>query len=149
VGELQKSGVYHAVFADSMRSAWRSMVGISCNLCNGASTAVDRQHARVFGAVAPGNLVALSARHGQPAWFTPFGDVLHYEGVSEANGVVYSIETSGFLDAVDAGTGAPLLHRFLPADGAEFFTFGSAGPAIARDTVYVPVGSRLIAYRVH
>ncbi|HKN94053.1 MAG TPA: PQQ-binding-like beta-propeller repeat protein, partial [Thermoleophilaceae bacterium] len=41
VGDLQKSGVYHAANADTMKPAWSEIVGVSCQACNAASTAFD------------------------------------------------------------------------------------------------------------
>jgi hypothetical protein len=79
------------------------------------------------------------------------GDPFHYESVSVAGGVVYTIDGLGFLDAYRADNGLPLLKRLLLADaGSDALPTGGAssdGVAIARDTVYVEAGSHVIAYR--
>src|SRR4051812_39213323 len=41
VGDLQKSGVFHVANATTMKPAWTHIVGLSCQVCNAASTATD------------------------------------------------------------------------------------------------------------
>ncbi|HEV3232387.1 MAG TPA: hypothetical protein VG245_09045 [Candidatus Dormibacteraeota bacterium] len=76
-----------------------------------------------------------------------------------ANGVVYTFDTTGFLDVLDAATGLPLLRRPMTVDaGAPAVSFTSGGIAIAYHTVFVaaseggpaagtPMNGYLIAYR--
>ena len=147
VGELQKSGYYHAAFADTMERAWAAPIGAPCAVCNADSTALAG--GRIFAVGTPGGVaVALDARNGSPGWASPVADGVHYGSVSTADGVVYTVDSLGFLDAFDATTGAPLLHRPLSPDaGQPAAGLTSAGVAIARDTVYVEAGGDLIAYR--
>ncbi|MCA1825108.1 MAG: PQQ-binding-like beta-propeller repeat protein [Mycobacteriales bacterium] len=172
VGDLQKSGVYHAVLADTMardtikngkpvpattKPVWQSEVGHSCPACNASSTAFDPATRRVFVAAAPGSVMkAVSVDdvgpNHIPLWSTPIGDGIHYESVSTANGVVYTVDNWGFLDAYDASDGTLLLHRPLAFDasdsGADVVGYSSAGVAIAHHTVFVAAGSHLFAYRL-
>jgi hypothetical protein len=67
--------------------------------------------------------------------------------VASANGVVYTVDYKGFLDAYEAATGAPLLH--LPMIAATHARYDStltdpilswAGVSVARNTVYASIG---------
>jgi plastocyanin len=60
--------------------------------------------------------------------------------VSTANGVVYTVDFRGFLDAYDAATGVSLLHRSLNLGGPAEPTPSWGGVSIARGTVYAAVG---------
>lgn len=177
VGDLQKSGVYHVVRTDTMtdfsytsdgtptpsstRPAWTAEVGESCQLCNSSSTAYDARSRTIFADVAPGTfMVAISAVDGSVRWRTPIGDGAHYESVSYANGVVYTVDNGGRLLAFDADDGTLLLQESLiPAaagdapstgdTGLDSVTFGSGGVSIARHTVFAADGSHIIALRAN
>jgi len=146
VGAMQKSGVYHAVLRSNMTRAWSRVMGMPCFICNGSSTAAAG--GAIFAAASPpGQMVSVSSG-GLPRWVAPIGDVLHYESVSSADGVVYTIDTAGDLDAFDARTGAPLLRRPIIVDTRSSVAgLVSSGVAIARETVYALAGDFLIAYR--
>jgi polyvinyl alcohol dehydrogenase (cytochrome) len=151
VGDLQKSGVYHAADASTMKGAWTALLGGSCLLCNAASTAFDGQ--RVLGVSTPGGIMnALGRDDGSVLWRAPVGDGFHYEGTSVADGVAYTFDGDGFLDAFDAATGAVLLHRPMSPDtGSPMVNLVSAGVAVAGHTVFAaasdPSDGYLIAYR--
>ncbi len=147
VGDLQKSGYYHAAYADTMRRAWSVPIGAPCALCNADSAALA--DGAIYTVGTPGGLMtALAQSTGRLRWAAPVGDGAHYGSVSSADGVVYTLDSLGFLDAFDAATGAFLLHRPVSADaGQPVVGVTSAGVAIARHTVYVEAGSSLIAYR--
>ena len=150
VGELQKSGVYHIVRADDLSRVRRVTLGVSCLLCNGASTAYDASLQSVFAPASPGpNMVAFRPRDGALRWASPIGDVVHYQPPAVADGVVYSLDSNGFLNAWDARTGVPLMRRPLAVDGATraIGALASGGVAVANHTVYVAAGSHLLAYR--
>jgi hypothetical protein len=149
VGDLQKSGVYHAVDGASMRGVWTSMLGFSCVVCNGSSTAYDDTDSAVLADVGPGSVMtAVASANGSPRWRSPIGDGIHYEGVSVADGVAYTVDFYGNLDVVDEHTGLPIARRPMLADaGPDTMTFGSAGVAIARGTVFAAAGSHVVAYR--
>jgi hypothetical protein len=63
--------------------------------------------------------------------------------------VVYTLDSSSFLDAFHARTGVPLVRRQLALDGAPdaIGALASGGIAVANHTVYVAAGSHLLAYR--
>jgi outer membrane protein assembly factor BamB len=136
VGDLQKSGVYHAAHAGSMQPAWTALGGASCQACNAASTAFDGHS--IIGVFTPGGTMDAMARDdGTIAWRAPIGDGLHYQGTSTADGVAYTLDGNGFLDAFDAGTGESLLHRPMAQDtGAPMVQLTSGGVAIAQHTVF-------------
>ncbi len=137
VGDLQKSGVYHAAQAGSMKPAWTALGGASCQACNAASTAFDRHS--IIGVFTPGGTMdAMSRDDGTIAWRAPIGDGFHYQGTSTAAGVAYTLDGNGFLDAFDAATGEALLHRPMAADtGAPMAQLTSSGVAIAQHRVFV------------
>jgi hypothetical protein len=150
VGDLQKSGTYHAVYADDMKLAWRRQIGLSCQVCNAASTAYA--NGSIFSDVSPGTLMtSIASRTGDARWLSPLADLIHYESVSVADGVVYTTDGLGFLDAFRADNGLPLLRRSLILDGGldAIPPSGTAsnGVSIARHTVYVEEGGHVFAYR--
>ena len=155
VGDLQKSGVYHVADAASMAPVWSTIVGASCQVCNAASTAVSPEG--VFGEGVPGGLeFSLDPATGSRTWTTPVGDGVHYQSTSEANGVVYTTDMAGFLDAFDAASGMLLMRRPLTEDtSAQSGALSSSGIAIAYHTLYVASSGEtsstgegfLIAYR--
>ena len=146
VGALQKAGVYHTALPSTMQGAWSTVVGVPCFACNGSSTAVDRSG--VYAAASPPGQMVSVGMTGLPRWVGIVGDALHYESVSTSDGVVYTIDDAGDLDAFTAATGLPILRRPIVLDTHQSVAgVMSSGVAIARDTVYVAVGTFLIAYR--
>jgi outer membrane protein assembly factor BamB len=137
VGDLQKAGVYHVADAATMTPVWETIVGVSCAACNAASTAVDATG--VYGVGTPGGVAfGLDAADGATRWSEPVGDGAHYESVSVANGVVYTVDGTGGFLAFDAASGEPLLHRSLSVDtGKPAGGLTSNGVSIAYHTVYV------------
>ena len=145
VGELQKSGVYHAVDAGTMKRVWATPVGGPCAACNAASTAADAKG--IYGEGAPGGTMFSLDLAGAYRWAAPVGDGAHYESTSTANGVAYTVDNAGSLDAFDTGSGVPLLKHPLAADvGQPVSDFSSAGIAIARHTVYAAEAGFVVAY---
>jgi outer membrane protein assembly factor BamB len=147
IGELQKSGYYHAAYTDTMERAWTAPIGGPCAFCNADSSAVVGNS--IYAVGTPGGVLAsMGTATGQLNWASPVADGVHYGSVSTADGVVYTLDSLGFLDAADAATGAPLLHRPVFADTKQPATnITSAGVAIARHTVYVEAGGSLVAYQ--
>jgi polyvinyl alcohol dehydrogenase (cytochrome) len=141
VGDLQKSGVYHAARADTMAPAWSALVGVSCNGCNGSSAAFDGSSIDVIGT--PGGAAYSLARDdGSTNWTAPVADGTHFQSVSTADGVVWTVDSLGFLDAYDASDGSVLAHRPMSADaqGAVVNRSSSSGVAIAEHKVFVASG---------
>ncbi|HEX9775180.1 MAG TPA: PQQ-binding-like beta-propeller repeat protein [Actinomycetota bacterium] len=154
VGDLQKSGVYHAVYADTMSRAWTAQVGTPCVACNAASPAVDTTPSADGGqvytvATVPGQVWALTKEHGRARWVMADGvGGTHFQPVSTANGVVYTMNNAGDLTAYDAATGLPVLKRNLAQDvGAYAGDLSSQGVSIARNTIYAASASFVVAYR--
>ncbi|MGB8652393.1 MAG: PQQ-binding-like beta-propeller repeat protein, partial [Mycobacteriales bacterium] len=147
VGDLQKSGYFHAAFADTMERAWSTPIGAPCAVCNADSPAVAGGSILAVGT--PGGVLAsLGQGTGVLGWVSPVADGVHYGSVSEADGVAYTVDTTGCLDAFDAATGVPLLRRPMTADsGQPIVGITSAGVAIAYHTVFVEAGGSVIAYR--
>jgi len=142
VGDLQKAGVYHVARADTMAPAWTRNVGGPCQLCNAASTAFDGR--AIVGVSTPGGSMFSLARDGGAVnWLSPVADGFHYESISVADGVVYTVDGNGFLDAFGGATGTPLVRRQLTADtGAPTgASLTSNGVAIAEHMVLVAASS--------
>jgi outer membrane protein assembly factor BamB len=140
VGDLQKSGVYHAANATTMKPAWTALVGASCQACNAASTAV--YGGSIEGVGTPfGTMFSLARDTGARNWLSPVGDGVHYQSVSAADGVVWTVDNLANLDAFDASTGQVLAHRPLSVDaGAPVTNDTSAGVAIAEHKVFAAAG---------
>ncbi|HVL33049.1 MAG TPA: PQQ-binding-like beta-propeller repeat protein [Actinomycetota bacterium] len=150
LGALQKSGVFHAVYAETMQSAWTATVGVlptvTATAGNAGSPANDGDKIYVVGN--PGVLHALDAETGRIQWVAVVGDGVEYHPVSVANGVVYVIGNHGMLMAFDARDGSPLLASSMPRDASRAcFTF-AGGVSIARGTVLANCDGTLIAYRL-
>jgi polyvinyl alcohol dehydrogenase (cytochrome) len=133
---LQKSGVVHAVYADNMEKAWSTIVGAPCALCNVSSTAFDGKDT-LFAAGAPGsNVFGLDGDTGAYKWAAPVADGTHYQPLSYANGVLYTVDSSGRLDTYDTALGVPAFSRPMSADVGDACTSLSGGVAIANEHVY-------------
>lgn len=149
IGGLQKSGVYHALYADHMQRAWTSVVAPPIAISNAGSPAVGA--GRVYTYVTPGTIWGLDASSGKYRWAAPVGggspDI--FQAVSFANGVAYFVDNLGFLNAFDASLGIQVDKRPLAADAgsADAVSRSSQGVAIARNTIYAPSGGNLVAYR--
>jgi polyvinyl alcohol dehydrogenase (cytochrome) len=155
VGAGQKSGIYHLVDTSTMKGVWSTPVGPPSSVGGiVGSTAYDGKS--LYGPVTVGGYAwSLDRASGTPRWLTPFADGAHWGNpVSTANGVVYSVGLTGFLDAFDAATGVPLLHHWMGADVAPGDLAASwGGVSIARNTVYAAIGmtglpnGTVVAYR--
>jgi hypothetical protein len=74
-------------------------------------------------------------------------DMIHYQSVSTANGVVFVVDSLGNFNMVDAETGLPLMRRPLSVDvGSPTAELASQGVSIARNNVFVANGQFIIAY---
>jgi polyvinyl alcohol dehydrogenase (cytochrome) len=140
VGGLQKAGVYHVARTGDMKRAWTALVGVACQVCNGASTAFDGRS--VTGVATPGSTAFSLARDsGRFNWRTPVGDASQYHPVSVANGVVWAEDANGNLNAFDAKTGSALLRRPMSQDaGAPMPNGQSSGVAIAEHKIFAAAG---------
>lgn len=148
VGELQKAGVYHIIDAGDMSQVARTPVGAGCFACSAASSAFANGKAFVA-AGPPGEMVAVDGTSGLPGWVSPIASGFTYNPVSVANGVVWTVDSTGFLDAFDSSTGAPIVKRSLRNDTGVSMVEAttSSGIAIARNTLYAAATSFVVAYR--
>ena len=153
VGDLQKSGTYHVAHARDMSRAWSTLIGGTCQACNAASTAYDGKSVYVIGTPG-GALWSLNATDGARNWVTPVADGVHYQSISSAAGVVWTVDGNGFLDAWNATDGTPLVKRPMSADvTGSTASLTSAGVAIADHTVFAATSDSsmgtgyLVAYR--
>jgi polyvinyl alcohol dehydrogenase (cytochrome) len=133
VGEGQKSGVYWALDRATMQPVWQTMVGPG-GILGGilGSTAYDGT--RIYGADTIDGEVFALGRDGSITWESPDTGFLHLSAASIANGVLYTTDPNGALNARDPATGAILAR--LPLDGPTFGGVSAAGGA-----VYVAVGT--------
>lgn len=138
VAALQKSGVVHVAYADTMAGDWRRFVGTAGPFMNGATSAVDRSH--LYVPATPNLVFKLHRDTGDVAWVssTELG-MFSYGPIAHANGVTYAVNDAGFLVASDAATGAVLSRSLIAAAGQAGECLGvGSGVAVARNTVYAP-----------
>jgi polyvinyl alcohol dehydrogenase (cytochrome) len=154
IGGGQKSGVYHVFDAKTMEPVFNQVAGAPTPVGGiVGSTAHDGEN--VYGPVTvPGYLWSISAANGAHRWFAPIGDGAHWgPPVAVANGVVYSVDTTGFFNAADARTGAILAKRPLPVGGSGPVSASWGGVSVARNTIFASVGitsleeGYVVAYR--
>jgi outer membrane protein assembly factor BamB len=140
VGDLPKSGVYHVADAANMKPAWTALVGASCQACNAASAAVYGGSIEAVGTPI-GLMFSLAGDNGATNWTAPVADGIHYESVSAADGVVWTVDSQANLDAFDAATGQVLARRALSLDaGAPIVNNTSSGISIAEHELFVAAG---------
>jgi plastocyanin len=159
VGAGQKSGVYHAFDANTLEKKWTALVGLP-SAVGGIVGSASYDGTAITGPITQlGYLWSVNGSDGSYRWFAPVIDVAHYgQPVTSANGVVYTVDLKGFLDAYDAATGIPLLARPMalsagasPLKPDPILSLG--GVSVARNTVYTSVGTigalngYIIAYR--
>jgi outer membrane protein assembly factor BamB len=136
-GGVQKSGVFTAVYRDTMEQAFQIVIGPPCLACNLSSLAVDDKG--IYVAVTGGNLYSLNRDTGLPQWVTPLTGSLRMNGLAVANGVLYSLNDGlGTLQAFDAATGVPsFAHPFAQDNQSPMHDVGnSSGVSVARNTVF-------------
>jgi outer membrane protein assembly factor BamB len=145
MGDLQKSGIYHTVYADNMQLAWTSvMPGTPCFVCNASSPATDGALVYAVGS-AGGALTAVTADGGKYRWVLPIADGVHFESVTTAGGVVYTTTSHGLLVAADAASGVPLsIKSFQRETGAFEGGLLSSGVSVAGNQVFAALGSTLL-----
>ena len=140
VGDLQKSGVFHVADAKAMTPVWSTIVGPSCFACNADSTAFDGSS--IYGVATPGGtMFSLDRSSGSTTWLSPVADGTHYQSVSTADGVAWTVDGDSNLDGFEASSGVPLVRRSLSADAGEpVVNLTSSGVAIAEGVLFVAAG---------
>jgi outer membrane protein assembly factor BamB len=145
VGNLQKSGIYYALYADNMQMKYSSIVGGPCLACNAVSGAIDDE--KIYTVGTPGGvLTALHRHNGAYAWAFPLGDGIHFQPVSVTNDVVVTLTTHGVVVVLDTATGLPL-NAFTRQD-AFGGGWSSSGPAISDDSIWVPMGNAVMRFQL-
>ena len=162
IGVSQKSGKFHAVFADTMEQAWWFRLSDRAILGNTSTAAFDGKsvfvagntqtevavgvNATAFGPKEPnpGYLYALNPNNGTVKWRTPIASGVEYHLISTAGGVVWVVTTHGVLLGLDAATGLPVAARSIGADVGDACVNLSSGAVVARNKVYAvcDVGGR-------
>jgi plastocyanin len=142
IGVGQKAGVFHVIDAETMEPVWTQVVGPPSSVGGIlGSTAFDGES--FYGPITiPGYLWSLDAAEGGFRWVGPVADGVHWgPPVAVANGVVYTVGFTGFLDAYDARTGALLAKKPLALGGTSSgASISWGGVSVARHTVYAAVG---------
>ncbi len=146
----QKSGVLHAVDAATMRPAWKQLLGVPSPV-GGIVGSSAYDGTALYGPHTIGSYMwSMPKAGGTPRWVAPVGSAVNWgPPATYANKIVYTVELDGFLDAFDAGTGAPLLRyplmaaaeapgSLLPVTDRPPLSWG--GVSVARHTVYVSAG---------
>lgn len=154
VGELQKSGVYHAAYTDTMTTAFDTVLGAPA--ATGGNTAYDAGTGRVVGSTQTHgfSVDVASAVAGSPApWhaFTPDPDALpRFQGTTVSHGLVFIPDSHATWTVYDEESRLMLLRRSAavdylaahPADAqagyAPIYTYGSYGVTVVGDTILVP-----------
>ena len=145
VGDGQKSGIYHAFDAATMgkQKTWSTLVGPPTSVGGIiGSTAFDGSS--IYGPItAPGYLWSIGKDAGRVRWVAPVADAVHWgPPVAYANGVVYTADFKGVLDAFDAKTGLPIVARpFWLGSQAKPPAVSWGGISVARNAVYASVGT--------
>jgi polyvinyl alcohol dehydrogenase (cytochrome) len=135
VGEGQKSGIYWALDRAAMKPVWQTEVGPG-GVLGGilGSTAFDGT--RIYGADTVDGQVFAIGRDGALQWESGDSGGLHVSAATIANGVLYTLDPSGTLNARDPATGAVLAQLQLDgpalggvsADGGAVFAAVGTGP---------------------
>src|SRR5207248_9528128 len=111
VGAGQKSGVYFAFHADSMKQAWSTIVGPPSSVGGiVGSTAFDGHS--IYGPITLGGYVwSIGASNGAPRWVSPVADGAHSgEPGSVANGIADTVDLKRLQNTYDPQTGRLPLH---------------------------------------
>jgi outer membrane protein assembly factor BamB len=138
VTAMQKAGVFHAVSASAMERAWAVSVGPGGPASHSATAAVDA--AGIAVGATPNAVLGLDAAAGGVRWASATGvELFAYQPLTAAGGVLYAVNDTGSLLALDGGTGLPLLQRDIALDGGFGQCLGvGAGVAVALHTVFAP-----------
>jgi polyvinyl alcohol dehydrogenase (cytochrome) len=149
VGEGQKSGFYwvfrraDVVAGDEVWSAPVGTTGPTGGIVG--STAYDGT--RIYGPnTVPGYSWSLAAADGSAQWVHPGVDAAHYGPLSESNGVVYTADSAGFLEVLDAATGLPV-HPPLPLGNPAFGGVALAEGVVVADTGTQSDNGSVVAFR--
>lgn len=146
IGELQKSGRFHAVYADTMEQAWWARLADPIALGNSSTPAYDGAAIYVPANAQsdverrepnPGYLYSLSPANGMVNWKVPTADGVEYHLTTGAGEVVYLVTTHGLLRGFNAENGLPVTARSVGVDAnADACVNLSSGAVVARNMIY-------------
>ncbi|HVL32902.1 MAG TPA: PQQ-binding-like beta-propeller repeat protein [Actinomycetota bacterium] len=142
VGAGQKSGVYHAVDAETMKPVWKSLLGVPSPVGGiVGSAAYDGKN--LYGPHTIGSyLWSIKKNDGGLNWVAPVGSGINWgPPVTYANRILFTVDLAGFLDAYGIN-GEPLLHRplMLGSDTRERLPLSWGGVTVARGMAFVSAG---------
>lgn len=141
VGAGQKSGVYHAFFPEKMKRAWTSLLGVPSAVGGIVGTAAHDGEALYGPHTLVGYIWSIDENTGERRWVTPLADGVHWGNpTTSANGVIYTNDFKGFLNALDAQTGVPLLAHPMSAETREDPSPTWGAVTVARHTIYSSIG---------
>lgn len=143
VGAGQKSGVFHVFDADTMEPVWTQLLGFPSPVGGIVGSAAYDGNNLIGPHTIGGYIWSIEKNAGGINWVQPTLDGVHWgPPMTVANGVAYTVDLAGFLDAWDSQTGAPLLKMPMKfgTDTHEDPTFSWGGVTVARNTVYASVG---------
>jgi outer membrane protein assembly factor BamB len=142
VVNLQKSCTVHAVYADTMQLAWKRPELGPGGASGCASTTAYDDHA-IYVNINGSHVFALDKDTGATLWDAAYNDAgTHYQPMTVANGVAYTVGNNGHLFAFDAKTGAVVLDQQLAdPSGIVCGSAAGAGVSVAQNTVYAACDS--------
>jgi polyvinyl alcohol dehydrogenase (cytochrome) len=140
----QKSGVVHFIDAATMKGIRTLRLGVD-SPAGGMVGSAATDGKQIYGSHTIGGYLYDVGADGTPGWVSPTMDGVHWgPPVTLANGILYTVDLSGFLDGYLALTGTPILHRpmQLQSDPATSSNppLSWGGVTVARGTVFASVG---------
>ena len=133
VGDGQKTGIYWALDRATMQPAWHATIGPGWQF-GGIIGATASDSSRIYGADATSGQVFGLRTDGSLAWESVDAGGAHVSPAAIGDGVLYTVDPTGFLVARQPDTGL-LLGRF-PLGG-----FALGGASVVGQAVYVAVGT--------
>jgi outer membrane protein assembly factor BamB len=149
---MQKSGTFHAVWTDTMTSAWKRTVGVSnvATRLDGNSAMAAYDGNRLYVTANPGILYAIDPATGETIWMAPTSLEFYtpYRPVVLANGVVYTMRINNSRLAAWEADSGEMLAEFEPTDqGGNACNSGpSGGLSIAHHMIFINCGTFVAAY---
>jgi polyvinyl alcohol dehydrogenase (cytochrome) len=133
VGEGQKSGTYWALDRAAMQPVWTATIGPG-SAVGGILASTGYDGTRIYGTDSADGQVWALDRGGALQWSSADPSALDFSPVAIAHGVLYSVDSAGFLVARDPATG--LVLNALNLGGLSFGGVSAVGGAL-----YVAVGT--------
>jgi polyvinyl alcohol dehydrogenase (cytochrome) len=127
VGDGQKSGVYWALDRETLDPVWNTRVGPGGPLGGILGTPAVGGDRIIGGDSLDGQVFGLG-RDGSTAWQSAEAGGLHVTPATLANGVAYTVDPTGSVNARDPSTGA--IIGKLPLDGPALGGVSAAGGAL-------------------